>query len=74
MHLRVGPKYPTTVKSWTNAWERFTPFLAFLPAVRRVTTLTNAIESLNYQMRKITKNRGHFPSDDAARNCCGWES
>lgn len=27
---------------------------------------TNAIESLNYQLRKVTKNRGHFPSDEAA--------
>lgn len=34
--------------------------------MRRVIYTTNAIESLNYQMRKITKNRGHFPSDDAA--------
>lgn len=61
-----GAKYPTTVASWERAWERFTPFLAFPPELRRVIYTTNAIESFNYQMRKITKNRGHFPSDEAA--------
>ena len=34
--------------------------------LRRVVYTTNAIESLNYQLRKITKNRGHFPSEEAA--------
>ena len=61
-----GGTYPTAVKSWENAWERFTPFLAFPPQLRRVIYTTNSIESLNYQMRKVTKNRGHFPNDDAA--------
>jgi transposase-like protein len=60
-----GQKYPTTVRTFDDAWERFTPFLAFPPMVRRVIYTTNSIESLNYQLRKIIKNRGHFPSDDA---------
>jgi putative transposase len=62
---RLGRKYPAAVATWENAWERFTPFLAFGPALRRVIYTTNSIESLNYQLRKIIKNRGHFPSDDA---------
>jgi len=41
------------------------PFLAFAPPVRRLLYTTNAIESLNYQLRKVTKARGHFPNDDA---------
>jgi putative transposase len=61
----LGRKYPATVATWTNAWERFIPFLAFPPEVRRIIYTTNAIESLNYQLRKIIKNRGHFPNDDA---------
>jgi transposase-like protein len=61
-----GQKYPNTCAAWERAWEKFTPFLAFPPELRRVIYTTNAIESFNYQMRKITKNRGHFPSDDAA--------
>src|SRR3954465_13154164 len=61
----LGQKYPSTVKTFRGAWERFTPVLAFPPAVRRVISATNAIESLNYQLRKVTKNRGHFPNDAA---------
>lgn len=62
----LGRRNPHTVAAFTSAWERFIPFLAFPPMLRRVIYTTNAIESLNYQLRKVTKNRGHFPSDDAA--------
>ena len=61
----LGQRYPATVSTWTAAWERFIPFLEFPPEVRRIIYTTNAIESLNYQLRKIIKNRGHFPNDDA---------
>ncbi len=44
---------------------RFIPFLSFPPELRRVIYTTNSIESLNFQLRKIIKNRGHFPNDDA---------
>ena len=60
-----GVKYPHAVATWRAAWERFIPFLAFPPELRRVIYTTNSIESLNYQLRKVTKNRGHFPNDDA---------
>ena len=60
-----GKKYPAAVATWENAWQRFIPFLAFPPEVRRIVYTTNAIESLNYQLRKIIKNRGHFPNDTA---------
>jgi putative transposase len=59
----LGRKYPSTIKAFRDAWERFIPFLAFPPALRRVIYTTNSIESLNYQLRKIIKNRGHFPND-----------
>jgi putative transposase len=62
---RYGTRYPGIVRLWRDAWERFTPFLAYPPEIRTVIYTTNAIESLNYQLRKITKNRGHFPNDDA---------
>lgn len=60
---QLGRKYPSTIKAFRDAWERFTPFLEFPPALRRVIYTTNSIESLNYQLRKVTKNRGHFPND-----------
>lgn len=62
----LGQRYPSAVKSFTDAWEKFIPFLAFPPDLRRVIYTTNAIESLNYQLRKVTKSRGHFPNDAAA--------
>jgi len=61
----IGKKYPGAMAVWERAWDRFTPFLAFPPEVRRIIYTTNAIESLNYQLRKIIKNRGHFPNDEA---------
>ena len=61
----LGRRYPAAVATWENAWERFIPFLAFPPELRKIIYTTNAIESLNYQLRKIIKNRGHFPNDDA---------
>ena len=63
----LGRKYPATVRTWRNGWEKFIPFLAFPPPVRRIIYTTNAIESLNYQLRKITKNRGHFPERPGRR-------
>jgi transposase-like protein len=60
-----GRRYPQAAKVFEAAWEDFTPFLAFTPAVRKLLYTTNAIESLNYQLRKVTKARGHFPTDDA---------
>jgi putative transposase len=61
----LGKRYRGAVGVRERAWERFTPFLAFPPEVRRIIYTTNAVESLNYQLRKIIKNRGHFPNDDA---------
>src|SRR6266511_2902616 len=61
----LGRRYPAAVATWENAWERFIPFLAFPPELRKIIYTTNSIESLNYQLRKIIKNRGHFPNDDA---------
>ena len=61
----MGRKYPATAATWRAAWDRFIPFLEFAPALRKVIYTTNAIESLNYQLRKIIKNRGHFPNDTA---------
>lgn len=59
-------KYPGIAAAWRRAWEHVTPFFAFAPDIRRVIYTTNAIESLNMQLRKIIKTRGHFPSDEAA--------
>ena len=59
-------KYPPIGQSWRRNWEQVIPFFAYPAAVRKIIYTTNAIESLNMSLRKIIKNRGHFPSDDAA--------
>ena len=61
-----GTKYPAIVRLWRDSWEVFTPFLAYPPEIRRVVYTTNMIESINYQLRKVTKNRGHFPTEKSA--------
>jgi putative transposase len=61
-----GTQYPGVIDVWRHAWNEFIPFLEFPPELRKVVYTTNLIESINYQLRKITKTRGHFPSDDAA--------
>jgi transposase-like protein len=62
-----GQRFPPVVQAWQDAWEHFTPFLAFTDEVRRVVYTTNAVEALNRQLRKAIKTKGHFPSEDAAR-------
>jgi transposase-like protein len=61
-----GQRFPTVAAAWRRAWSHVIPFFAFPPQIRRVIYTTNAIESINSQLRKIIKSRGHFPSDDAA--------
>jgi putative transposase len=61
----IGRQYPAIKRQWEAAWEQVIPFFAFPPEVRKVIYTTNMIESINYQLRKVTKTRGHFPTDDA---------
>jgi transposase-like protein len=61
-----GRKYPAIAQSWRRNWERVIPFFAFAPQVRTILYTTNAIESLNAQIRKAVRVRGHFPSEEAA--------
>ena len=61
-----GRKFPTIAASWRRAWEQVIPFFAYPAEVRKIIYTTNAIESLNSQLRKTIKHRGHFPSDQAA--------
>ena len=61
-----GQRYPAIIRLWKNAWEQFTPFLAFPPEIRKVIYTTNAIESLNARFRQACRRRGHFPNDQAA--------
>src|SRR5690606_30073173 len=61
-----GRKYPAIAASWRRNWEAVIPFFAFPAEVRKIIYTTNAIESLNASVRKAVRNKGHFPSDQAA--------
>jgi len=61
-----GTKAPGAVATWDRAWDDFTPFLTFSPQIRKIIYTTNMIESINFQIRKVTKARGSFPTDEAA--------
>lgn len=58
-------KYPMIYQSWDTHWSDLCEFFKYPPEIRRAMYTTNAIESLNYQLRKVTKNRSTFPNDEA---------
>ena len=71
----LGQRYPAVVKTFTDAWDRFVPFLSFPPMLRRVIHTTNSIESLNYRLRKVTQEPGPLPLPTRPpSSCCGWRS
>lgn len=61
-----GKKYPMIGQSWRRNWEQVIPFYAYSQGIRKIIYTTNAIESLNMQLRKVLKNRGHFPTDEVS--------
>ena len=63
---RWDAKYPTISPSWLADWDRLTVFFDYPPAIRRAIYTTNAIESLNYSLRKVLKGRNAFPNDESS--------
>ena len=61
----IGREYPGIIRRWRESWDLVIPFFEFAPEVRKVIYTTNMIESINATLRKSTRNRGHFPSDEA---------
>ena len=62
---RWDDEYLPIGQSWRRNWNRLIPFFDYPPEIRKVIYTTNAIESVNMSLRKLTKNRGSFPSDEA---------
>src|SRR3984885_7386005 len=60
------PKHQVVADVWQRNWERVIPFFQFHEEVCKVIYTTNAVESLHASLRKVTKNRGSFPSEEAA--------
>ena len=60
-----GSKYPSSVKSWRNNWPQLSTYFKYPQELRKMIYTTNQIENFNRQLRKATKTRTIFPSDDA---------
>jgi len=63
--VKWGKNYPQITKSWYNNWDNLMIFLQYPEAICKIIYTTNAIESLNNQLRKVTKNKQVFPSDES---------
>ena len=64
---KYGERFPMLIKTWRSRWENIIPFFKYPPEIRIVIYTTNAIESLNAQLRKVTRKRGAFPTADSVR-------
>ena len=62
-----GGKYPYAILSWRNNWDDLTVFFQFPLEIRKIIYTTNLIENLNGKIRKYTKSKLSFPSDDAVK-------
>jgi transposase-like protein len=61
----MGIKYSYAIKSWRDNWQYLSTFFKYPPEIRRIIYTTNAIENFNRQIRKITKTKSSFPTDDS---------
>jgi len=60
-------RFPTIARSWRDRWEQVIPFFAYPPEIRKVIYTTNAIESIQSQLRKVMRKRGAFPTPESVR-------
>jgi len=60
-------RFPSIARSWRSNWVHIIPFFSYPPAIRKVIYTTNAIESIQAQLRKVTSHRDAFPSPEAVR-------
>lgn len=62
-----GSQYPIVIQSWQNNWENLSTYFDFPTEIRRIIYTTNALEGFNRQIRKFTKTKTMFPTDDSLR-------
>jgi putative transposase len=60
-------RFPSISRSWRQRWENVIPFFSYPPEIRKVIYTTNAIESIQSQLRKVTRKRGAFPTPESVR-------
>jgi putative transposase len=62
-----GKKYAVVINSWENNWDNLSTYFKYPPEIRRIIYTTNTLEGFNRQLRKVTKTKSIFPTDDALR-------
>jgi transposase-like protein len=62
-----GHKYSIVIQSWRNNWDNLSTYFAFPPEIRKIIYTTNALEGFNRQLRKFTKIKTSFPTDESLR-------
>lgn len=65
MDTKRGEKYPIVIRSWKDNWESLTKYFKYSPEIRRIIYTTNMIEGFHRQLRKVTKTKGAFASENA---------
>lgn len=65
LEQKWGKKYPVIIKSWRKNWEELTAYFQYAQPIRKMIYTTNTVEGFNRQIRKITKSKAVFPSEDA---------
>lgn len=60
-----GKRYPSTISSWRNNWAELSTYFKYPPELRKMIYTTNSIENFNRQLRKVTKSKSIFPTDDS---------
>ena len=60
-----GGKYPSSIASWRNNWPQLSTYFKYPSEIRKIIYTTNSIENFNRQLRKVTKSKSVFPTDDA---------
>ena len=65
LEQKWGERYPMVINSWTNNWEELSAYFEYSEPIRRIIYTTNTVEGFNRQIRKITKTKGGFNSDES---------
>jgi len=65
LEQKWGEKYPIVIRSWYDNWSKLSTYFEYTEPIRRLIYTTNIIEGYHRQLRKVTKNKGVFPNDDA---------
>jgi len=67
IEAKYQDRFPQIARAWRSCWMNIIPFFGYPPEIRKVIYTTNAIESMQAQLRKVTRNRGSFPTADSVR-------